>query len=256
MKLDYRSVENALSGCRWGQTILTFECIASTMDKARALAHKGAPEGTLVVAAEQTAGRGRLTRSWLSPAGSLSLSLLLYPSPDKLPYLTMLAGLAVAQSIERTTSLRTDLKWPNDVLIDSRKVAGILVESGMVRGRHFAVLGIGINVNVDISGYPEIADIATSLSDEAGSPVDAMALLRAAVVSLETLYTEFSVSAILQDWRKKLVTLGKPVRATLGDTVIEGMAIDITDDGALVIRQSDGNDYVVVAGDVTLRHAV
>jgi BirA family biotin operon repressor/biotin-[acetyl-CoA-carboxylase] ligase len=251
--LDYRSVENALSGCRWGHTILTYESIGSTMDRARELAHKGAPEGTLVIAAEQTTGRGRLDRSWLSPGGSLSLSLLLYPALGKLPYLTMLAGLAAAEAIEKVSSLKTVLKWPNDVLVNGKKVAGILVESGIVRGQSFAVIGIGVNVNLEMASCPDIAAIATSLSDESNGEIDARKLLRALVDGIENLYTHFDAVTTLASWRTRLVTLGRQVRATSGNAVIEGLAVDVTDDGALVTRLSDGSECTVIAGDVTLR---
>ena len=251
--LDYRSVENALSGSRWNKTILTYESIGSTMDRARELAHKRAPEGTLVIASEQTEGRGRLDRSWLSPQGSLSVSLLLYPSPEKLPHLSMIAGLAAAEAIERVTSLKTDLKWPNDVLINGRKVAGILVESGVAHGRNFAVIGIGVNVNLKLADCPEIATIATSLSYESGGAVDTPSLLRALIDRIEKLYLSFDADAILAAWRSRLVTLGRLVQATSGNSVIEGVAVDVTADGALIIRQSDGVLCTVVAGDVPLR---
>ena len=251
--LDYRSVETALSGCRWNQTILTYESIGSTMDRARELAYKGAPEGTLVIAAEQTEGRGRLDRSWLSPVGSLSLSLLLYPAPEKMPYLTILAGLAAAEAIEAVSGLKADLKWPNDVLVNEKKIAGILVESGVARGRVFAVIGIGVNVNLAMASCPDIAAIATSLSDETGRQIDAPAVLRALIDRIEDLYTGFDAAAMLASWKVRLVTLDRQVRATSGTTVIEGVAIDVTPEGSIIIRQSDGTLYTVIAGDVTLR---
>ncbi len=251
--LDYRSVENALSGCRWSKTILTYERIGSTMDRARELAHKRAPEGTLVIAAEQTEGRGRLDRSWLSPKGSLSLSILLYPSPEKLPRLSMIAGLAAAEAIEQVSSLKADLKWPNDVLVKGKKVAGILVESGVAHGRHFAVIGIGVNVNLKLATCPEIAAIATSLSDESGGEVDTPALLRALIDRIEALYLGFDDDATFAAWRSRLATLGQQVRATSGNSAVEGVAVDVTPEGSLIIRQSDGILCTVVAGDVTLR---
>ncbi len=251
--LDYRSVENALCGCRWSKTILTYESIGSTMDRAKELAHKRAPEGTLVVTAEQTEGRGRLDRSWLSPKGSLSLSLLLYPSLEKLPYLSMIAGLVAAGAIEKVSSLKASLKWPNDVLVDGKKAAGLLIESGIVQGRHFAVIGIGVNINLKMADYPEIAGIAASLSDESGGAVDAAALLGEIVEGIEKLYYDFDAAAILDAWKARLITLGQQVRATSGNSVVEGVAVDVTDEGALIIRQSDGALCTIVAGDVTLR---
>ncbi|KTB48701.1 biotin--[acetyl-CoA-carboxylase] ligase [Dehalogenimonas alkenigignens] len=252
-KLDYRSVEDALSGCRWSKHILTYERIGSTMDRSRELAHKGAPEGTLVVAAEQTEGRGRLSRAWVSPVGSLSLSLLLHPSSEQLPYLTMLAGLAAAEAIEAAAPLKADLKWPNDILIGGRKVAGILVESGTARGKTYAAIGIGVNVNMDMAGWPDLAGIATSLSAESGRKIDTPRLLRAIVDEIAAFYTSFDPAALRDLWRARLVTLGRRVTASGGGTVVEGVAAEVTADGALVILGDDGAEYVVVAGDVTLK---
>ncbi|APV44060.1 biotin-[acetyl-CoA-carboxylase] ligase [Dehalogenimonas formicexedens] len=250
--LDFRSVENALAGCRWGHTLFTYDSIGSTMDRARELAQKGAREGTLVIAAEQTEGRGRLNRAWISPAGSLYLSILLYPDAEKLPYLTVLAGLAVAEAIEEVTSIHTDLKWPNDVLIRGKKVAGILVESGVSKTRNYTVIGMGINVNIQTGSCLEIAGIATSLSDHIGRPVDPLALLRALIDRLEFLYSSFDQNAILKLWKSRLITLGRRVKATSGTSVFEGAAIDVNSDGALIIRRDDGTECAVVAGDVTL----
>lgn len=251
-RLDYRSVEEALSGCLWDKHILTYERIGSTMDRARELAPKGAPEGTLVVAAEQTEGRGRLSRAWVSPAGSLSVSLLLYPSADKLPYLTMLAGLAAAEAIEAVAALKADIKWPNDILIDGRKVAGILVESGTARGKTYAVVGIGVNVNMDMAGWPDIASLATSLSAESGRKIDTPRLLRAIVDEIAAFYTAFDPAAVRGLWRSRLITLGRRVTASGGGAAVEGVAAEVTADGALVILGDDGAEYIVVAGDVTL----
>ena len=250
--LDYRAVENALAGCRWGHTLFTYDSIGSTMDRARELAHKGAPEGSLVIAAEQTEGRGRLNRYWVSPPGSLYVSLLVYPSPEKLPFLTMLAGMAVAEATEAISPLKASLKWPNDVLIGDKKVAGILVESGFARGLSYAAIGIGINVNIQMGSFPDISGIATSLSDEAGGWVDTLKLLRYLIDKIESRYSAFDPGAILGLWRARLITLGRQVKASSGISVIEGIAADVTGDGALIIRQRDGTQHTVVAGDVTL----
>ena len=252
--INFHAVQNALTECVWGDTLLTYDRIGSTMDKSRELANKKAPEGTLVVAAEQTSGRGRLTRHWLSPDGSLSLSVLLYPPVEKLPCLTMMAGLAVTQAIEDTTGVNTGLKWPNDVLLNNRKVAGILVESGVVDHKPFAIIGIGLNVNIDVAQYPDIAIIATSLSDATGGQVDILKLLKAVIVNLEDLYFNFDCDCIRENWCKRLITIGLEVRAVLGDHIIDGTAIGVRDNGTLVIRQKDGSEHDVVAGDVMLRH--
>ncbi|TFG46814.1 MAG: biotin--[acetyl-CoA-carboxylase] ligase [Dehalococcoidia bacterium] len=252
--INQRNVERALADCRWVKRILTYESIGSTMDKARELGSEGSPEATIVVAAQQTEGRGRLSRPWLSPDGSLSFSILLYPPPEKLVSLTMMAGLAVARAVEATASLKVDLKWPNDILIGDKKVAGILVESGFNGQRQYVVIGIGVNVNLDSARYSEIAHIATSLSLESGDEVDILRLLRELIFGLETLYTDFDAAGLYNAWRGRLTTLGCRVRAVTGDGTIDGVAEDVADDGTLIIRTDDGHSHTIIAGDVMLRH--
>ncbi|MFH1016520.1 MAG: biotin--[acetyl-CoA-carboxylase] ligase, partial [Chloroflexota bacterium] len=173
-----------------GQRVLYYPRLTSTMDIARREARQKAPEGTVVIADEQTAGRGRIQRVWLSPKGSVSLSVLLYPSLTSLPYLVMLASLAVAHSIEALTGLKPQIKWPNDVLINRKKVCGILVESE-VRGDklNYAIIGIGINVCLDPTGIPEIRSTATSVAAEAGRDISRLELVRELLRQLDNLYT-------------------------------------------------------------------
>ena len=123
----------------------------------------------MIIAGEQTEGRGRLKRTWLSPAGNIALSIILYPDINSLPYLIMIASLAAVKSIESVTGLKTQIKWPNDILIDGKKVGGILIENE-VRGNKvaYSIVGIGINVALNVADYNEIAATATSLKDESG----------------------------------------------------------------------------------------
>jgi BirA family biotin operon repressor/biotin-[acetyl-CoA-carboxylase] ligase len=253
-EINQTNVERALGDCSWVQHILTYDNVNSTMDVAREAATSGAPEATVVIAACQSRGRGRLARSWLSPEGSLSLSILLYPSEDKLQSLTMMAGLAAARAISDAALIQVDLKWPNDLLIRGRKVGGILVESGYVGGRQFAVIGIGINVNLDAMKFAEIADIATSLSVESGAEVDVLKLLRGIIVETEALYVNFNSQGIYDEWRQRLVTLGCRVTAVTDKAIIEGLAEDVKMDGSLIIRSDDGRSHNIIAGDVMLRH--
>ena len=138
-----------------GQKVIAYPSLTSTNDIAKREAKKGAREGTVVVAEEQTAGRGRLKRAWLSPKGSIALSIILHPTPAQLPSLIMLASLAVAHCIEKVSGLKAQIKWPNDVLINGKKVCGILIESD-VRGSavDYAVIGIGLNVNLQARRFP------------------------------------------------------------------------------------------------------
>jgi BirA family biotin operon repressor/biotin-[acetyl-CoA-carboxylase] ligase len=238
-----------------GQRVIYYPKLASTMDVAKHEARQGAIEGTVVVADEQTAGRGRIKRLWLSPRGSLALSVVLYPSLSFLPSLIMVASLAVVHAIARVTGLKSQIKWPNDVLINDQKICGILIESE-VRGRQvdFAIIGIGINVNLNPSDFPEISPPPTSLSHELGRDIPRLDILRCLLAETERLYLALpSGDSVYQQWRDNLVTLGKKVRVRSGETTYNGVAESVARDGSLLLRQPDGSLTKIVAGDVTLR---
>jgi BirA family biotin operon repressor/biotin-[acetyl-CoA-carboxylase] ligase len=224
------------------------------MDAARREAGHRAIEGTVIIAGEQIGGRGRLKRAWFTPPGNVALSIILHPELDVLPYLIMVASLAVAGAIETLTGLKTQIKWPNDVLVAGKKVCGILVESGVRKGEAaFAVVGIGINVRLRPGEIEDIAATATSLENE-GVGVSPLQLVRAVLEEFERLYLILPAGAlILADWRRRLVTLGRKVAARSGESVIEGVAEDVDGSGALLIRRPDGSLARVIAGDVTLR---
>jgi BirA family biotin operon repressor/biotin-[acetyl-CoA-carboxylase] ligase len=239
-----------------GRRVIYHSSVTSTNELAKEEARHGAEEGTVVIAGEQTVGKGRLRRNWLSPEGSIALSLVLYPEVAQLPSLIMVASLAVAHSIEAVTGLKPRLKWPNDVLVGDRKVSGILVESG-VRGSSvdYAVIGIGVNVNFKVSNFPEISPTATSLSDELGRKVSLPRLVRRLLVELEGYYLALVARASLyEEWRDSLVTLGKEVRVESGGAVQVGIAQSVARDGSLLLRLPDGSLSRIVAGEVTLRH--
>ncbi|MFH0768014.1 MAG: biotin--[acetyl-CoA-carboxylase] ligase [Chloroflexota bacterium] len=238
-----------------GQRTFYYPSLTSTMEVARREAQQDAAEGTVIVTDEQTAGRGRLRRVWFSPKGSVALSIILYPSIAELPSLIMLASLSVVHSIKAVTGLKAQIKWPNDVLINDRKVCGILIESD-VQGNtvNYTNIGIGINVNFRMADFPELLSIATSLSDELGRDVSRLGLVRCLLVEIEKLYLVLSTGgSIYEEWQGNLVTLGKRVRAHTGETVYEGIAESVARDGSLMLRGFDGNLTKIVAGDVTLR---
>lgn len=238
-----------------GQRVIYYPSLTSTMEVAKQEAQQGAVEGTVVIADEQTAGRGRIKRTWLSPKGNIALSLVLYPSVVYLPSLIMLVSLAVIHSIEAVTGLKSQVKWPNDVLINGRKVCGVLIESN-VRGGivDYAIIGIGVNVNLSLSDFPEINPTATSLSDELGKDVSRLSVIQQLLVEVERLYLALqSGGSIYQEWRDSLVTLGRRVRVKSGETIYEGIAESVARDGSLLLRHSDGSLSKIVAGDVTLR---
>ena len=238
-----------------GQRVLYYPSLASTMEVAKREAQQGTTEGTVIVADEQTAGKGRLERVWLTPRGNIALSVILYPDLSYLPSLIMLASLAVVHSIEAVTGLAAQIKWPNDVLLNGRKVSGILIESD-VQGNtvNYTIIGIGMNVNLSLADFPDIQPIATSLSDELGRDVSRLSIIRHLLLEIERLYLVLTVGgSVYQEWWDNLLTLGRRVRANTGQTVYEGVAESVDRDGSLWVRGSDGSLTRIVAGDVTLR---
>ena len=238
-----------------GRRVIYYPSLTSTNDVAKQEAQRGAREGTVVIAEEQTAGKGRIKRLWLSPKGSIALSIILYPNTAYLPFLIMVASLAVVHSIEKVTGLKSQIKWPNDVLINDKKVCGILIESG-VRGNtvDYAIIGIGINVNLRLADFPEISSVATSLSQELGRNISRLDMIRCLLAETERLYLTLpSGDSVYREWRDNLVTLGKKVQVRSGETIYKGTAESVASDGSLFLRQSDGSLIKIVAGDVTLR---
>ncbi|MBI4301232.1 MAG: biotin--[acetyl-CoA-carboxylase] ligase [Chloroflexi bacterium] len=247
--LTIRNLETQLIG----QRVIYYPVVSSTMEVATEVGRLGAEEGTIVIAGEQTAGRGRLGRTWFSTSDSIALSIILRPTLSQLPRLNMVTSLAIAQAIEKTTGLATTLKWPNDILIKGKKVGGILSE-GYLRGSEvdFAVVGIGLNVNLDPVEIPEIADIATSLSAQLGHPILRSTILKSLLKEMEVLYLALQRGEpVHQQWRQRLQTLDQRVRVTMGDKVVEGCAEDVDPDGCLHVRDDDGHLTIVAAGDLT-----
>jgi len=238
-----------------GQNVLYYPSLSSTMDTARREIKQGANEGTVIIAGEQTGGRGRLKRAWLSPRGNIALSIILYPDITALPYLIMIASLAAVQSIETAAGIKTQIKWPNDILIDGKKVCGILIENE-VKGNKVSssIIGIGINVDLDVAGFSEIADTAASLTSKREKHDIRIKMIKALLTEFERLYLLLpDGKSIFEAWRARLATLGQRVRATSGNLTIEGIAEGVEESGALAIRGADGVVSKVVAGDVTLR---
>ena len=237
-----------------GRIVIYYPSVASTMDLARQEAQREAVEGTVINAGEQTEGRGRMKRLWLSPRGNIALSVILYPDISSLPYLIMIASLAVAHSIEAVTGLKTQIKWPNDILIGGRKVCGILIENEVKGGRAYAIIGIGINVNLRPSDTDSIPDTATSLKDELDRNVLRADVVRRLLVEMERLYLTLPDGEhIYREWRDRLSTLGKRIGVTSGNGYFEGIAESVDSNGALILCHDDGTTTSIVAGDVTLQ---
>jgi len=253
--LSSSSITEGLQTSFVGQRVIYYPRLPSTMDAARLEARRGTAEGTVIIAGEQTEGRGRMQRTWLSPSGNIALSIVLYPEIASLPYLVMIASLAVAHGIETVTSLKTGVKWPNDILIDGKKVCGILIENE-VKGNKvaYALIGIGINVALKASDVAEISATATSLKDELDRSVLRANIIRRLLTEFERLYLLLPEGeSIYEAWRDSLETLGKRVVVKSGGSVLEGIAESADESGALMLRRVDGSLTRVVAGDVTLR---
>jgi BirA family biotin operon repressor/biotin-[acetyl-CoA-carboxylase] ligase len=237
-----------------GHKVLAYPSLTSTNDIAKSEAKKGAREGTVVIAEEQTAGRGRIKRAWLSPRGSIALSVILHPTPAQLPSLIMVASLAVARCIDGL-GLKAQIKWPNDVLVNDKKVCGILIESDLKGDTvDYAVIGLGLNVNLDPTDFPDITDSATSLAHEVGKELSRRELIRCLLAEIEKLYLALPEGdSVFEEWQRRLGTLGKEVELITDRSRIQGVAESVARDGSLLLRQPDGKRLKVVAGDIRLR---
>jgi BirA family biotin operon repressor/biotin-[acetyl-CoA-carboxylase] ligase len=235
-----------------GRRILYYPAIPSTMNEAKRAARGGAAEGTIVIADQQTGGRGRLGRGWLSPPGNIALSLIIRPGLEQLPRLNMVASLATVHCIEKVTGLKAEIKWPNDILIGGKKVCGILIESALRKGSvDWAIIGIGINIDLDASSLPGLT--ATSLCYELGHEVSRLELLRCLLGELERFYLAVRRGEpIHEQWQQRLVTLGKTVRLKSAGVVEEGYAEAVDEDGYLLLRRPDGALTRIAAGEATL----
>lgn len=253
-------IEAVLQSLELWRKVIYLTVTGSTNDVAKELAARGAEEGTVVVADEQTAGRGRMKRRWLAPPGTCLLcSLLFRPQlpPTRTNQLTMLCSLAAADAVEQVAGLPVVLKWPNDLITQSptwKKLAGVLTETGIVGERlEFAVVGIGINVNVPSETLPTLDPNATSILAETGREVDLMALLATLLAGVETRYKRLRTGKNPRtEWAARLATLGQRVEATTSEGVLAGVAESVDEEGALLLRAPDGGLHRLLAGDVTL----
>lgn len=243
-----------------GRDIRVFKETASTNDTMEKLARDGAAEGVVVFAESQTSGRGRLGRSWSSPAGKgLWFSVLLRPAlrPPEITRLTVAAATAIRRAIQTVTGLNPEIKWPNDLLVKGRKVAGILNElSAETDQVHHLILGVGIDVNQTPHEFAgELSEVAGSLSMAAGKPIDRAALATAVLQALDQDYARVchgGFGEVAEEWEAACNTLGRTVVLQIGGRRIEGRAESLDADGALLVRTEHGRLECVTGGDLTL----
>ena len=229
------------------------------MDVAWAMAASGAAHGTTVVALGQTSGRGRLGRSWVSALGeSLTMSVLLRPTADAVPALSLTAGLAVVRAIAALTGAQATIKWPNDVRIGGKKVAGILTEARVdIGGLATVVVGVGLNLTLDAAGYAEIRETATSLGSATGRDASVATAADEVLEQLDRAYQDLLAGAdVVADWRAALDTLGSRVAVRSGEEEITGVAEDVAADGSLLVRLDDGRSARLSSGEVVSQHAI
>ncbi|MFT4413067.1 biotin--[acetyl-CoA-carboxylase] ligase [Fredinandcohnia humi] len=259
-KISCNEIQLGLETDTLGRNVYFEETVTSTQKIAHRLAYEGAVEGTVVVAEEQTSGRGRLDRSWYSPKHTgIWMSIILRPSipPSRAPQLTLLTAVAVVQAIQEVTGLEPDIKWPNDILLQQKKVVGILTELQAETERiNSVIIGIGINVNQERIHFPEeLSSIATSLRLEKGEPVDRAKLIQCILLKIEKLYKEymqhgFKIVKLL--WESYSTSIGKHIVARTLTGSIEGKAIGITDEGVLLIEDLTGKIHQIYSADIEI----
>lgn len=249
---------------RWlGHNICYRDSIDSTNTLAKGLANEGCPNGLVVVAEEQGAGKGRLSRGWISPyAKGIWFSVVLKPPflPQEASKCTLLAAVAVVKAVNKIAGVHAAIKWPNDILLMGRKLVGILTEMNAEFGHiNYVVIGTGINTNATPDDYPEdVKDIAVSVADAATEQFTRVDLLCDILKNMEDLYEKALLDGfapILEEWRKYSCTLGQEVKVMAPDCTYFGKAEDIDEDGLLIVCKVDGTLEKVMAGDVSIRPA-
>ena len=237
--------------------IYRYATIESTNDEAKRLALLGEPHGTVVAADEQTAGRGRAGRAWITPPRSaVAMTLILRPDipAHHIPGVALLGGLAVAEGIEQVCGLRAQIKWPNDVLIADKKTAGVLAEATFNGDRlDSVVLGIGVNVNAGPPPDLPLDYPATCLAAEVGRMLDRDRVAEAILSAFDDLYLQIGTPAVTAALTARLAMRGKMIRVTGWNETCTGILEGVTDEGAIVVRLDSGEGKTILAGDVHLR---
>lgn len=232
-----------------------FDTISSTNDRAKELAHSGAPEFTVILADEQTGGRGRMGRSFFAPSRSgVYLTLLLRPdiSPEKVLLITTYTAVAVSRAIKSICRAEAQIKWVNDLLLNGKKICGILSESGFENGK-LSYVAVGIGINVTNTDFPEdICGIATSIEKECGLKLPRSRLIAAILTEMEGLIENLETGRYMDEYRRRSIILGHEVTVSQGSNTFCAKAEEIDDNGALIVSV-DGERRVISSGDVSIR---
>jgi BirA family biotin operon repressor/biotin-[acetyl-CoA-carboxylase] ligase len=263
-KISVEKLQEGLKTKLLGRYLFFSHEVGSTNDWAKELAELGAPEGTVAIAETQTAGRGRLSRKWHSPKGGLWFSILLKPKlkPMETVKLVFLAGLAVAETLCDLYALKVETKWPNDVLVDGRKVCGILSEMKTVGEKvDYAIIGVGVNANIDVEKeFPkELWETATSIQKALGRKISLEELFKALLEKMESLYQQFlkeGFMPILEKWKSYASFLGCEVEVHGDGERLEGIASNVDEDGALILTLRNGSKRRVFVGDLSKNKAL
>lgn len=249
---------------KWlGHSIHYCESVDSTNNVAKRLAEEGCDNGLVVVSEEQRGGKGRLSRGWFSPfACGDWFSVVLKPPflPQEASKCTLMAAVAVVKAVNKYSGVNVAIKWPNDILLNGRKLVGILTEMSAEFGKiNYIVIGTGINVNVPKNIVPDdIKDCAISVADVAQEPVSRVQILADVLFHMEELYEAVlkdGFAPVLEEWRKYSCTLGQQVKVIAPGETYSGLAVDIDADGLLIVKKDDGTVEKVIAGDVSIRPA-
>ena len=243
-----------------GSKIIHFSEIDSTMDYCKKIAIAGEPEGTIVSTEFQNSGRGRFNRIWISPYGvNIQISILLKPKPQHLIYINMAAALAICETAEIITNVKASIKWPNDVQVNGKKLAGILIESS-IKGDQvdYLILGMGINVNLDVMNHPDISQIATSLKEINNKNVDKNHVMEILWEKLGYYYLKIKNGESLTSiWASRINTIGRDVTISFPGTnkePISGTAKNILPDGSIQIILDDGTVFNALAGEISIEN--
>ena len=260
MKLNQEKLKQSLDSMFIGHQLYYYDEISSTNDEAFRLALAGAPEGTVLIANSQNAGKGRMQRIWHSPAGcNIYTSVILRPKikPVHVPQISILAGVALTEALQIYCPDKIKLKWPNDILINGKKVCGILSQvKTTVNEIDFIVLGIGINVNISYSQFPkEISVLATSLAIETGREISRQELIISLYENLTKWYKKLlkeGFDRIKEKWLGLSPMIGQMVQVMFNEEVVSGKAIGIDDDGSLILLTAENKQINISAGDATI----